>query len=241
MNYYHKIILDFLNTIFLIPLFTCLLLVQNIQSQTLENTSSLIDFNPPPGIPNSNSSGGRRGNFCNQETSISFMAIFPDNKEYHLTSLERPNFYIYLPETTTTEGYFFLDNYETGAEIYYTSMPITHSNSLIKIEFPKNSPPLQENIIYKWGFGLICDNDNNNMDFVDGLIQKVDFTLPENAHLSLDIAKIYGKNGIWYDALDVLIQLYQIEPNNQEILDNLQSLLRQGEIDDLLTEFRITR
>jgi len=236
---YKKTIFVLINTLVMGAILTFTLTVKNLQSQTLESPTesitpsrSLINFNPPPGVPDSNSGGGKRGNFCNENTDIPFIALFPANKEYHLTSLERPNFYVYLPETTTIEGNFFLDNYDTGEEIYYSSIPITNSQGIITIKFPENAPPLEENIIYKWGFGLICDNNTDNMDFVEGLIKKVDFVIEENGQISLELAQNYAKNGIWYDALDVLIQLYQVQPNNEEILLNLQTLLRQGAIND---------
>lgn len=218
----------------------------NLQAQTLNNsensleTNSLVNFNPPPGVPSTNGGGGRRDKFCNQETDIPFLALYPSDQKYYLTSREKPTFYIYLPETTTTEGYFFLDNYETGAEVYYTSIPITNSHGIITIEFPEDAPSLNENTIYKWGFGLMCDHRDGTNAFVEGLIQKVDFSITTTTpELSLESAKIYAKNGIWYDALDVLIQLHQAQPDDEEILQNLQSLLRQGHIDETLVNVEL--
>lgn len=238
---YKKKFFVLINIMVMGTILTFVLSAKNLQSQTLESptenirtSQSLINFNPPPGVPDTNIGGGKRGNFCNQNTVIPFIPLFPANKEYHLTSVERPNFYLYLPETTTIEGHFFLDNYNTGEEIYYGSIPITNSAGIITIEFPENAPPLEENIIYKWGFGLICDNNTENMDFVEGLIKKVDFVPEENSQISLELAKNYAQNSIWYDALDQLIQLHQAQPNNEEILLNLQTLLRQGEIDETL-------
>ena len=223
--------------------------IRFMNDNNIKNKENIIQFISPTPPPNINSSGGVRGRFCHQgnETNIevrensnlNFSNLLPQTTNYTLTFNEQPNFFISLPETTSTEAYFYLDNQITGEELYYDSVSINNSNGIITIDYPENVPSLEDDTIYKWGLVVVCNDDSQRIPSVEGFIHKVESVEIDNEELNLQAVSLenvyyYIENNIWYDALNMLIKLRQSQPDNEEVFRVWQILLRQGGIDETI-------
>jgi hypothetical protein len=240
-------------TSFFIPLafFSCALalellivpsLLTKVQAQQdLPNQSEAIfnsllagvTFNPPrDGRPDDTAGGASRGNGCPQEVINIGGCITPliPNTNKGLTVSDRPTFLFYLPKTSAKELFFSLRD-ENNNDHYQTKIPINGQSGIVSFQLPNNAPSLEVGKNYRWTFILIGLNGlRPDSPGVKGVIKRVEANPAMNNQLQngtlLERAAWYGKNGIWFDTVQMLAEAKRSQPTDEKIARNWQQFLK---------------
>lgn len=182
-----------------------------------EAVTAQMIFNPPAGgAPQGTRGGASRGDLvCAQNSTGSsprqLIVLAPTEHQYGLTLVERPKFFAYIPPTSAREAVFSLKD-EAGEVIYQAKFAIAEAGGIAQISLPDTAPSLEIGKTYQWGIAVLCSGKlRADSPFVDAWIKRIQpsASLAEQMKQSssLEQAKFYSMNGIWYDALMVLAEL----------------------------------
>ena len=136
---------------------------------------------------------------------LSLTALVPQNN-YGLTTQERPNFWIYLPSTSAKQA--ILSIKEAGKTPHWQqSVDLDRNEGIVGIELSKDAPALEIGTNYQWAVILVCgDRPSPNDPVVASWIKRIEAQSSQSSSTSkLAKASTYAQQGIWYDALDILI------------------------------------
>ena len=195
---------------------------------TENNIDTHILFKPPPGEeePENTKGGGSRdgGNSCDRDLAnrrqkdsdnrSSLTAIAPIGYN-GLTTVDRPTFWVNLPPTSARQAILLI---KKGSDPDWHQL-VTHSQQsidlmgkagLIGIELSQDAPALEIGEEYQWIVALVCGNQPNPNDpLITAGIERIDRSqINRNVPTTitkLDRASLYARQGIWYDALDILV------------------------------------
>ena len=158
-----------------------------------------------------------------------------------LTTLEKPSFLFYVPYTQNLTGsnaeFSLLDSKGTDVHRIKTALP--PKPGIIKISLP-NTVSLQLGQTYQWYFKVRCNGQKASLPmYVEGYIQRsnLDSRVTEQLKTAANPqqkATIYAKEGIWFDALNMLAQIRQ-SSQNASVEEDWQSLLRSVNLDGIAT------
>jgi len=188
---------------------------------------SWAGFTPPSNLsrPGNREGAATRG-ACKVETSATepdLTTLVPASN-IGLTTANRPTFYWYLPANNYQVMEFTLfQSRPDGSqmEIYSQRFPLAGRPRLDSLTLDGKVPPLMEGVDYRWMVSLICnpaDSDPSQIRFVEGWVQRV--LMPEALGQQLAKAtpvqryELLAANGLWYDALKLLVDLRQQQPND---------------------------
>jgi Domain of Unknown Function (DUF928) len=153
-------------------------------------------------------------------------AVLPSqsNRTYDLTTSDHPTLWFYLPERPNPETRleFVLqdaaDNY-----IYKTTFIQPNASAgLISVTVPEQSAALVTNASYRWTLSIQCNpNRPSQISFIRGGIQKVAIAPHQASSLSTALtaadrtatAQFYAQQGYWSDAITILAQTLQAQPD----------------------------
>ncbi|AFZ03082.1 DUF928 domain-containing protein [Calothrix sp. PCC 6303] len=197
------------------------LIVSNISNQALAGNS---DFEPPPkkDAPKGGTAGG--GSRTNQKKCLegSLAALSPKN-QIGLTQVQRPKFWVNLPNSQAKIGEFSLFDAQMRG-IYQTNIPLQQPG-LLNLEIPHNAPSLAKNTPYYWAFAVVCNQSDRTEDIVVGgwvEYRDIDLKFQQKLAQSNKIQQVSQnfQQGYWYDALASLIELQKIQSaSNPEIAE----------------------
>jgi hypothetical protein len=175
-----------------------------------------------------------------------FVALVPEpepESAFGLTNSERPTFWFYLPfaprSQVTEEVEFVLVDTETEKDIYQTTFTLQGTPGILGIPLPKNQPALAVGKQYRWALSYICQPQNRQEDIaIDGVVERValDPTVSnqlQTAKSDRDRILVYAENGLWYDALTALAQLYQSQPQDETLKADWFDLLKSVGLENL--------
>ncbi len=183
--------------------------------------------------------------------SIPLTALTPQTQQQNksntsivggLTSLERPNFFFYVPynqKTDSSAEFSLLDSKRMDVHRQKTALPT--QPGIVKISLP-NTVALQPGQNYRWYFKVRCSKKASIPIYVTGYIQRnnLNYRIQEQlktANPQQQVA-IYAQNGIWFDALNTLAQLRK-SSQNRSIEQDWQSLLQSVNLDDIATAHEV--
>jgi hypothetical protein len=184
----------------------------------------LASFEPPPGrdAPRGGTVGGGSrpvGGTClsNPSTKTSSLTALVPGRHLGLTQTERPNFLVYMPQTTAQTVEFSLFDEQMNG-IYQMSVPVSKAG-LVSIRLPDTAPPLAKDKPYYWTVALACNPSDRTEDLVvGGWIERAEASATLKQQLAnvtpIEQASLYAKQGFWYDALNTLVELQRTQPNN---------------------------
>lgn len=143
------------------------------------------------------------------DVSHKLTAIVPD-RNYGLTTVERPNLWVYLPQTSAQQA--ILSIKEAGTRPHWQqSIDLTGEAGIMKIKLAQDAPALKIGQNYQWAVILVCGNQPTPNDPVVAAwierISKSQITTINKQQVDstkLDKAAWYARQGIWYDALNIL-------------------------------------
>lgn len=198
---------------------------------------------PPPTNPGSSSAGGRRdAAACPQDaiatTARPLLTALSPVAEPGLTLAERPTFLVYVPATSAQTAEFSLRD-QAGRGVYRTTVALTQTPTLVSISLPTQAAPLEGGKPYTWAFAIICNPDDRLEDrFVTGRVQRAELDAarlrqieqaPPRQRLTL-----YQEDGIWYEALALLLELNHSPSPEPNLSTVWRELLQSGGVDTVI-------
>ncbi len=228
---------------------------QGVQAQMTPQTSDVaaqtdafngtVQFDPPPdqGTGPSTSRRGTSRGPCNLPSNQQAITLLPNtNNGLGLTVNPHPTFFVYIPQTSAHTALLSLMDNETG-EMIEVPVDLNATETIIQIDLPKETKPLQVGQTYNWSVGLICQSGavtlapNSVLD--EGEIKRVELepslNNPFGNEPSLELAALYADNGIWFDTLTTLAQLKRSQPNDLAYTTAWTELLKSVELEDIAT------
>lgn len=212
---------------------------------------------PPPGKPVGGRirGGGRRGSSYCPNTETSLTALVPsvrktikvgrinyvENNVWGLTTNERTTFYFYIPFSKSTDNQksfptnFLLQDEETKKIIYQSAVELPNKPGVIAVPLPKTVKPLELEKNYRWFFQIYCKPEIPEQ--LEGVVRRV--KLSQNLIEKINVAKpreqarLYAAEGIWFDSLDMLVQLRQKEPENKQLIKDWKNLVESIGVVDI--------
>ena len=224
---------------------------------------SLPEAPQDPGAPTGRREGGSsRGDkiftLCKTLAEVSknkcatsrLTALVPETSTRKLiwgfTAADYPEFVFYLskfrqpnqPKTTQLPIEFVLQD-ENDHYVYKTKfvLPLTEGG-FIRIPVPKSSEPLQEGKRYTWT--LLTHFSPNETNYVHGRIYRTALSSKLRQQLQTATASqrldLYLKEGLWFDALSMLVGLKQKAPQDLQLASQWSALLQDIRLAELAQE-----
>jgi hypothetical protein len=203
-----------------------------------------VTFDPPGDGKPDNTAGGasRDSGQCLQDAiaSPATMAPLLPSSNRGLTAVERPTFFVYVPQTSAQKVFFTLKDKD---ETYYyqATVPIPGTAGIISFKLPSDAPAIEIGKSYQWSFVTICGERLAVDDpRVEGHIQRIELNKEISNQLKtlspLERAALYGADGIWYDTLATLAELRQSQPNDLTLATTWENLLKSVGLDAIATK-----
>ncbi|MFP4221702.1 MAG: DUF928 domain-containing protein [Phormidium sp.] len=226
------------------------LLADPVVDEILENLE--IIFIPvghndvPREPPETDDMAGSRGDCIATAIPLTHLVGHYGSWDLTLTTQEYPTFWFYVPYTSeeATSGEFSLQDSGASEKYWQAEFELPGNSNqatpgIVSITIPETVEPLEPNRQYQWFFDLNCptpetvSNQRTTAASVYGLVERrspsdvnPDFEaeLDEATH-PLEMAEVYAKNGIWFDALTQFAQVRLDYPDNQPLNEEWRRLL----------------
>jgi hypothetical protein len=166
---------------------------------------------------------------CTQEVS-QLVALIPENLQ-GLTVNPTPTLYFAVPALSTNPDIEFVLQDEQQQVIYKAKVKSTELGGIMSLQIPE-SHALEVNKNYHWYLSVVCDRQHRERDVVvEGLIQQIEIDTASVSTSSDAQIQFYRQNGLWYDALQTVIQ-----SNKQATWQELMQSVNLSELSNLLSE-----
>ncbi|GGA32721.1 hypothetical protein CYANOKiyG1_49540 [Okeania sp. KiyG1] len=191
---------------------------------------------PDRGAPPTTTSSGTRGPQCLLSEKKIVPLLIPGNN-IGITLSKHPTFFIYIPPYQEAEkARFFLTEWISEEEIYQEDFQLPEKSGIIKIKIPaEKSAPLEIGKTYTWGVQIWCEYDplGESADYLSqGFIERIeaDIDLLEKLKTArpLTLPTVYASEGIWYDALESIVELRSLNIDNPQLIDDWQKLFESA-------------
>ncbi|MBE9228801.1 DUF928 domain-containing protein [Phormidium sp. LEGE 05292] len=224
-------------------------LSQPVSNQkNIQETQIIFNDPTPPsqGSPSGRQRGGASRGPCREFETLTALVPANNGMVWGRTTSDRPTFWFYLPNQLTeqTPIEFVLqddaDNYIYNSRF---NAPGTRSG-LINITIPDTVKSLEVGKTYSWTLSVYCDPAKPSSSvFVKGTIQRVNLDPTVKNRLQeaapIEQARIYAANGIWFEALNTLANVYHTNSNQKSIATAWINLLQQAKL-EFLTQIPFT-
>ena len=189
-----------------------------------------LEFPPAPERQGAQSSaaGGTRGEgnigvieqrraiaICSQG-DIPVTALIPEETEAQKTISSRPEWFVYIPQTSAKTIEFQLVN-EDQDDVYIETLALSETPGILKISLPEDVA-LEEGKTYSWIMEVSCNSEETKgVEVIQGEIERVGLsediqTQIEAASEPLKQAEIYAQQRIWQDTLMLMVSLKESNP-----------------------------
>ncbi|QLE58455.1 DUF928 domain-containing protein [Nostoc sp. TCL26-01] len=217
------------------------------------NPTQKVSNEPPPTPSGESPPGGRvrggakRGTCPSVKTELTALVPFTQNTPtvtnvFGMTTQAHPTFLFYVPyaKNTTYPAEFVLQDQESNS-VYEKAIALPEQPGIISISLPTTIPPLALNKQYRWFFSVYCDQQKQSPPiYVEGVIKRVNLNQATIQQLQtaspLQQSAIYMKNGIWFEALNILAQLRRKNPLDTAAQEQWQNLLTSIKLEDIAAE-----
>lgn len=192
-----------------------------LTNTAIADVTTVVQFQPPPeeGQPKETEGAASRqlgecaanelvskSEFATEKlnTPVSSIALVPHDN-YGLTTKERPDFWFYLPRTSAEQA--ILSIKEAGKTPHWQqSINLNQEQGIVGIALAKDAPGLEIGKNYQWAITLVCgDRPSPNDPVVASWIKRIESVKQEMPSTGIEKAAMLARQGIWHDALDVLV------------------------------------
>ncbi len=195
-----------------------------------------LDFSGD-GRPKRTAGGASRGECQVSRSTDNLTALIPDTP-VALTVSATPTFWFYVPYTLTenhaaelvlkdSEGNFVYRNKLSGKDIDRGISSISVSNT-VELSTDRN---------YDWYFLIYCDEQNpDRFVYVHGSVRRVQNPVNQSQVTPVDREAaliLYAQAKIWHDALDLIAQNLQTQPQNPQLQEDWFDLLESVDLEHL--------
>ncbi|MBE9010257.1 DUF928 domain-containing protein [Pseudanabaenaceae cyanobacterium LEGE 13415] len=190
--------------------------------------------NPKMGSARSTLSGGRRGSAvarCDAARSIksaTLTLLVPQTHQGLFTTAANPTFFWHTEIDRPTQAEFILSDPNRAEPIFTQTVDIDRSG-ISRVELPAEFA-LKAGTRYRWTVLLACNGGASKEVIARSFVERIENAQLQqqiNSRSGLDRAAKFAAEGIWYDAIAILIEMAQQNPNNPQIKAELRSLLSQ--------------
>lgn len=184
-------------------------------NSAIADIETTVLFQPPPEDEQPEQTEGaasRQASKCDladlESTAVSterpnLTALVPQSN-HGLTVAERPQFWVYIPETSAQKAFLSIRQ-EDNTPYWQQSVELTGRGGIMGIQLAENAPALEVGKNYQWAVILVCgDRPNPNDPAIVSWVKRIE-TCPATPTRSLEQAATYAQQGVWYDALNILI------------------------------------
>lgn len=224
--------------------------------QVMASATGQLNFTPPPppadiGIPGDRTGAGRRGCLANHHDSVKkdkqLTALVPITKAakglevvWGLTTVEHPTFWFYVPyRAQDIHSARFVLRTADNQLVYQTSVSLPNKPGVISLTLP-TTVSLEVTKGYHWYFNIYCAQGKPPTAIVHGGVQRRAITPALASQLAQATpqkrAEIYFANGIWYDAVTALGELYYRNSANMQLAQNWFDVLHFVGLDAIASE-----
>ena len=208
---------------------------KNQEDEQRESENRLMYRPPQRGAPMGRLAGGTRG----PADEIPFIcALVPEH--VGLTQMSQPNLYWYISEPSPHEVVLTVNSDETVLPLLETALVRPKEAGVQTIKLSDFDISLEKEHIYTWFVALVPDPKNRSKDILTrGGIRLA--SLSEDVRNSLRVqsaeeqAIIYAEQGLWYDALQALMNLVQETSGDTFAVQQAEKLLQQAKIPESVT------
>lgn len=192
------------------------------------NVAPHLRFRPQTtGAPSVRVTGGSRGT---GDATLTLDVLAPN--ETGITTLEQPSLFWYQSKPANAKFELTLLQENKIKPLVQFSVDRSSKAGIQRLKLSEHGVKLSPGVEYQWVIALITDPDNRSSDLVaSGVIKRVEPTaeLKQKVQKSspASLPAVYAEEGIWYDALSVLSDQIDAQPNNKALRDSRADLLRQ--------------
>ncbi|MBE9041682.1 DUF928 domain-containing protein [Oscillatoriales cyanobacterium LEGE 11467] len=190
-----------------------------------------IDFDSPgEDAPYRTTGGASRGSGTCLSNSESLMAITP-HSQIGLTAQGHPTLLVYVPSSSGNSLELIVAG-DDGTEMVRKNLPLPIAPGIVSFSLTDaDMPPLTIGKPYQWYVSLICDDlDRSVNPVVEGWVKRIEL----DANLSQKLAgetpaaypALYAEAGIWQETIVTLFEQRLAQPNNPELKQTWEQLLR---------------
>ena len=187
-----------------------------------------VKFRPPTDdAPAVRVTGGSRGS---GDGTITLDVLAPN--QTGLTTLEQPSLFWFQSKPANAKFELTLLQENKAKPLLQFTVQRSAKAGIQRLKLSDQGVKLAPGVEYQWVVALITDPDNRSSDLVaSGVIKRIE----ASPALKDKIAKaspeslpgVYAEQGIWYDALSVLSDQIEAQPQNKALLETRADLLRQ--------------
>lgn len=192
-----------------------------------------ISYLPPPGAKPGRFNVRSRG----PSSPPRLQVIAP--KETGLTSADKPSLYFYVSKQVTNRVEFALrtvdfKDAEQPAETVRRRLQL----GINKIDLAKYEVQLKPELDYFWVVSIVLDEEDRSKDIVSlGVIQRVPLKNERQTEMTdakeLLRPRLLASWGYWYDLIDSLHRLMELNPGDVSVKQQFQDLLAQVGLEDV--------
>lgn len=207
--------------------------------------SRRVRYVPPSNLdaPKVTAAGITRGTGC--EEAICFIALVPEFEVYNklapLTISERPTIYFLVPNIKKKTASFILkevdDKLGKEKSIYRVKFDIPDKAGVMSFKLPEDAPALKANKNYTWQ--VFFNGENFFTSTVYGSVRRVEPSSKLAQQLKadmkpLDRATLLAQEGIWFEAIQSLVEANQSAPQDLEIKKEWTEVLKSVKLDKII-------
>ena len=178
--------------------------------------------NNPSGRPQRTATGGRRGS-C-PEVFPPLIALVPLSTA--TTTAERPTFWFYSPYNGQALTATFTLQSDDNNVIEPITVTLPAKPSVVRLQLRSTDAPLTPNQPYRWFFKVLCSDQNQPKDTVEGSVQRLALTPLGTLAFRQKQALSDATDGRLFDAVAALAALRLSKPQDAFLLEEWKQLLR---------------
>ncbi len=190
--------------------------------------SSGVRFRPATtGAPSVRVTGGSRGT---GDAAITLDVLAPD--EIGVTTQEQPSLFWFQSKPADAKFELTLLQDNKIKPILQVLVERSTKAGIQRLKLSEHGAKLTPGVEYQWVVALVTDPDNRSSDLVaSGVIKRVEPAADLKEKITkatpASLAGVYADAGIWYDALAVLSDQIEAQPENKSLREARSDLLRQ--------------
>lgn len=177
--------------------------------------------------------GGTRGGcFKSEQARQSIIPLIPSDADGVSTTAEYPSLLFYVPQIPEAKSLELVVQDNNFNKLHTIALTPNKQTGIVRANLTSQTgKPLALNKEYNWVFSVVCDDNSRDTDWaLRGKVQRIQPS--EDLNLDLETAapqeqvEIYVENKLWENALRTVADLRRQNPNDAEIKQYWQELLK---------------
>src|SRR5262245_25700522 len=201
---------------------------QDTPKKEVAISSSGVKFRPSTtGAPSVRVTGGSRGT---GDATITLDVLAPDDTG--ITTQEQPSLFWFQSKPADAKFELTLLQENKVKPLVQVMVQRSTKAGIQRLKLSDHGAKLTPGVEYQWVVALVTDPENRSSDLIaSGVIKRVEPSADLKGKIAkatpASLAGVYAEAGIWYDALSVLSDQIDAQPENKSLRETRSDLLRQ--------------